>query len=103
MTTTYTIDPAHSGAQFVVRHMMITNVRGAFSNIQGKIAWDAANPSQSTIEAVIDASTIHTHEAARDAHLKSATFWTLKNTPRSRSRARASNPRARANSRSPAI
>ena len=40
----FKIDPAHSAAHFVVRHMMITNVRGAFSNIQGSISWDAANP-----------------------------------------------------------
>ena len=81
MSTTYTIDPAHSSAQFVVRHMMITNVRGAFSNVQGRIAWDAANPGQSTVEAVIDTATIQTREAARDAHLKSADFLDVEKYP----------------------
>jgi len=79
--STYKIDPAHSTAQFVVRHMMITNVRGAFSNIQGTIDWDAANPGNTSIEAVIDATTIHTQEAARDAHLKSADFLDVEKYP----------------------
>jgi polyisoprenoid-binding protein YceI len=79
--STYRIDPAHSSAHFVVRHMMITNVRGAFSNIQGSIAWDAASPGDTTIEAVIDATTINTHEAARDAHLKSAEFLDVEKFP----------------------
>jgi polyisoprenoid-binding protein YceI len=77
----YKIDPAHSTAQFVVRHMMITNVRGAFSNIQGSINWDAANPGSAGIEAMIDASTIQTHEAQRDAHLKSADFLDVEKYP----------------------
>jgi polyisoprenoid-binding protein YceI len=63
MTTKYKIDPAHSSAQFVVRHMMISNVRGAFSNVQGEIQWDAADPAQSSIEATIDATTVNTNEA----------------------------------------
>lgn len=81
MTTTYKIDPAHSSAQFVVRHMMISNVRGGFSNVQGTIAWDAANPGQTSIEAVIDATTIHTREDDRDAHLKSADFLDVEKYP----------------------
>ena len=75
-------DPAHSTAQFVVRHMMITNVRGAFSNIQGAVTWDAANPSATAIHDVtIDASTINTNEPQRDAHLKSADFLDVEKFP----------------------
>jgi polyisoprenoid-binding protein YceI len=74
MSTTYKFDPAHSSAHFVVRHMMISNVRGGFSNIQGEVQWDAANPAQSSVEATIDASTVNTNEPPRDAHLKSADF-----------------------------
>ena len=81
MTSTYKIDPAHSTAQFVVRHMMITNVRGGFSNVQGTIAWDAANPGATTVEAVIDATTIQTQEPARDTHLKSADFLDVEKYP----------------------
>jgi polyisoprenoid-binding protein YceI len=74
MKTTYEIDPAHSGAQFSVRHMMITNVRGGFSSVKGTVLYDAANPSDSSVEAVIDVNTIATLDAQRDAHLKSADF-----------------------------
>jgi polyisoprenoid-binding protein YceI len=81
MATTYKIDPAHSTAQFVVRHMMITNVRGAFSNISGSVTWDGANPSQSKVEAIIDATTIQTNEANRDTHLKSADFLEVEKFP----------------------
>lgn len=81
MSTTYKIDPAHSSAQFVVRHMMITNVHGAFSKVQGAIVWDAANPGQTTVEAVIDATTIQTQEADRDKHLKSADFLDVEKYP----------------------
>jgi polyisoprenoid-binding protein YceI len=81
MSSTYKIDPAHSSVQFAVRHMMITNVRGAFSNIQGGITWDAANPGLTTVEAVIDATTISTQEAARDTHLKSADFLDVEKFP----------------------
>ncbi len=78
---TYKIDSSHSSARFVVRHMMITNVHGAFSNIQGTITWDAANPGLSTVEVTIDATTISTQEAARDTHLKSADFLDVEKFP----------------------
>ena len=72
--STYKIDPAHSGAQFVVRHMMISNVRGGFSNVQGTVEYDPQNPSATRIDAVIDVNTINTLDAQRDAHLKSPDF-----------------------------
>lgn len=74
MKTTYSIDPAHSAAHFSVRHMMITNVRGAFSSVQGSVIFDPDNPSGSSIEATIDASTVNTNEPQRDTHLKSPDF-----------------------------
>jgi polyisoprenoid-binding protein YceI len=74
MKATYQIDPAHSSAQFSVRHMMITNVRGGFSSIKGTVVYDSENPGATTIEAVIDVSTIATLDTQRDAHLKSADF-----------------------------
>jgi polyisoprenoid-binding protein YceI len=81
MSTTYKIDPAHSAAHVVVRHMMITNVRGAFQNIQGTVSWDPAHPEQASVEATIDATTINTGVADRDAHLKSADFLDVANFP----------------------
>jgi polyisoprenoid-binding protein YceI len=81
MKTTYKIDPAHSTAQFVARHMMITNVRGGFSGLQGTAVYDAENPTASSIEVVIDANMINTLEAARDTHLKSADFLDVEKYP----------------------
>ena len=81
MKTTYQIDPAHSSAQFVVRHMMITNVRGGFSRVKGTVLYDSDNPEQSSVEAIIDASSITTMEDQRDAHLKSADFLEVEKHP----------------------
>jgi polyisoprenoid-binding protein YceI len=81
MKTTYTIDPAHSGAHFTVRHMMITNVRGAFRNIKGTVVYDAENPANSSVEAEIETATIDTRESQRDAHLRSADFLDVEKYP----------------------
>jgi polyisoprenoid-binding protein YceI len=74
LKTTYKIDPAHSSAQFVVRHMMITNVRGGFSGVQGTIEYDPNNPHDSRIDVVIDTNKINTLDEQRDAHLKAPDF-----------------------------
>jgi len=74
MKITYQIDPAHTSAQFSVRHMMITNVRGGFSRVAGTVVYDPDNPSESSVEATIDTSSIKTMDEQRDAHLKSADF-----------------------------
>lgn len=74
MKTTYKIDPAHSSANFVVRHMMITNVRGGFSGVEGTIEYDPQNPTDARVEAVVNTSKINTLDENRDAHLKSADF-----------------------------
>ena len=70
----YTIDPAHSTAGFKVRHLMVANVRGEFSGVTGAVVFDAKTPENSRVEARIDATTIHTRDDQRDAHLKSADF-----------------------------
>jgi len=81
LKATYKIDPAHSSAQFVVRHMMITNVRGGFSGVQGTIEYDSDNPKQSSIDVVIDATKINTLDEQRDAHLKSQDFLHVEQHP----------------------
>jgi polyisoprenoid-binding protein YceI len=81
MKTTYKIDPQHSTAHFVVRHLMITNVRGAFSSVQGTVVYDSDDPTASSVDAVIDASSINTNEPQRDAHLKSADFLDVEKHP----------------------
>jgi len=81
MPATYKIDPAHSSANFVVRHMMITNVRGGFSKLQGTVVWDPASLSQSSVEATVDATSIDTREPDRDKHLRSADFFDVEKFP----------------------
>lgn len=78
---TYKIDPAHSGAEFVVRHMMISNVRGGFTKVEGTIEFDPANVKATKIDAVIDASSIDTRDGQRDAHLKSGDFLHVEQHP----------------------
>jgi polyisoprenoid-binding protein YceI len=72
--TTWNIDPVHSHAEFKVRHMMVSNVKGQFTSLKGQLVLDEADLLNSTIEASIDASSINTREPQRDAHLKSADF-----------------------------
>jgi polyisoprenoid-binding protein YceI len=72
--TTYKIDPAHSSAHFIVRHMMITNVRGGFTSVQGSVVYDPEDLSGSSIDVVIDVNSLSTSDASRDGHLKSAEF-----------------------------
>ena len=73
--TTWNIDPVHSVAEFKVKHMMISNVKGHFTGIAGKLTQDEADPTKSQIEATIDATSIDTRDPQRDAHLKSADFF----------------------------
>ena len=81
MLAHYKVDSAHSSAQFSVRHMMISNVRGGFGSVQGTVAYDSQNLPASKIEVEIDASTISTLENARDAHLKSPDFLHVEKYP----------------------
>jgi len=78
----YSIDTAHTHAQFKVRHMMISNVRGEFAAVTGSAAYDSGDPSASKVQATIDASTINTGEPQRDQHLKSADFFDVARYPR---------------------
>lgn len=73
--TVYDIDSSHSAAQFSVRHLMISNLKGEFTKVSGSFAYDPKNPSAAKVEAVIDANTISTRETKRDAHLKSPDFF----------------------------
>lgn len=79
--TTWNIDPAHSVAEFKVRHMMVSNVKGHFSGISGKLTLDENDITQSSIEATINAASINTNEAQRDTHLKSADFFDVEKFP----------------------
>jgi polyisoprenoid-binding protein YceI len=75
------IDTAHSSAQFSVRHMMVSNVRGEFSKVTGAVILDEKNISLSSVKATLDATTINTREPRRDDHLKSADFFDVAKFP----------------------
>ncbi len=74
-------EPGHTAAEFCVRHMMVTYVRGHFKNIQGKLLFDPENPRSSRVEVRIDAKSIWTGDAQRDAHLRSADFLDVERCP----------------------
>src|SRR5215471_2105404 len=80
-TTTWNIDAVHSSAEFKVRHMMITNVKGQFTALEGVLTLDEDDVTKSRIEATIDAASINTRDAQRDAHLKSADFFDVEKFP----------------------
>lgn len=80
-TTTWNIDPAHATAEFKVKHMMISNVKGHFAKISGKLLLDEAKVTNSRVEAIIDAASLETRDSQRDAHLKSADFFDVEKFP----------------------
>src|SRR5512146_2525572 len=80
-TTTWNIDPVHSVAEFKVRHMMISNVKGQFTGVSGALKLNDADITKSSIDASIDAASINTREEQRDAHLKSADFFDVEKFP----------------------
>jgi polyisoprenoid-binding protein YceI len=80
-TTTWTIDPVHSIAEFRVKHLMIANVRGHFTGVTGKLTFDPADLSKSHVDASIDVATIDTRDPQRDTHLKSADFFDVEKFP----------------------
>jgi polyisoprenoid-binding protein YceI len=75
------IDPLHSQADFSVKHMMISTVRGHFGGVKGTVVYDPKNPAASTVDATIDCSTVDTGEPKRDSDLKSAEFFDVKKYP----------------------
>lgn len=80
-TSIWKIDPVHSNAQFKVKHMMISNVKGEFTAVNGTLRLDDTDITRSQLEASIDASTINTRDPQRDAHLKSPDFFDVEQFP----------------------
>ena len=68
------IDSAHAQVNFSVRHMMISNVHGRFENFSGVVEFDENKPEVSSVEVQIEAASLNTREAQRDAHLASPDF-----------------------------
>jgi polyisoprenoid-binding protein YceI len=79
--TNWKIDTSHSAAQFSVKHMMVSTVRGHFGTMTGTVVHDPANPAATKIDATVDVTTIDTRNVKRDAHLKSADFFEAEKFP----------------------
>jgi polyisoprenoid-binding protein YceI len=79
--TTWKLDPAHSVAEFKVKHMMISNVKGSFSGLSGVVNLDESDYTHSTVEASIPVGTLKTGDDQRDGHLKSADFFDVEKFP----------------------
>ena len=77
----WTFEPGHTAAEFSVRHMMVTFVRGHFKNIHGTLEFDPQNPQTSVVNVKIEARGIWSGEAERDDHLRSADFLDADNYP----------------------
>jgi polyisoprenoid-binding protein YceI len=78
---TWNVDSSHTQSTFTIRHLVISNVKGEFRSTTGVVKLDEADLSKSSVEAVIDAKSIHTREDKRDAHLKSADFFDVEKYP----------------------
>jgi polyisoprenoid-binding protein YceI len=80
-TTTWTIDPAHSGVHFSIKHLVVATVRGQFDKVSGTVILDPHSLERSSIQATIEAASINTREPQRDAHLRSADFLDVERYP----------------------
>ena len=80
-TETWQLDPAHSAAQFAVRHMGISTVRGTFNKVSGTVQYDPADPAKTSIEATIDAASVDSRVEMRDNDLRGARFFDVAKYP----------------------
>lgn len=79
--STWEIDPNHTESSFVVKHLMVSNVRGQFGKTTGVVQQDDKDITKSKVEITIDARTIDTRVEKRDAHLKSPDFFDVERYP----------------------
>lgn len=79
--TTWAIDKNHSQADFEIRHLGVSNVRGSISGVTGTVVWDENDPSKSSVTAVLDATTVDTGNSMRDKDLKSDHFFNVDKFP----------------------
>lgn len=80
-STSWTIDPAHSSANFTIRHASVSTVHGSIYKAAGTVIWDDSDVSKSSVDATLDATTISTGVEARDNHLKSPDFFDVAKFP----------------------
>jgi len=79
--STWEIDPNHTESSFLVKHLMVSNVRGQFGKTTGTVVQDDKDLSKSKVEITIDARTVNTRVEKRDAHLKSPDFLDVEKFP----------------------
>lgn len=79
--TTWKIDSAHASANFAVRHMMVSTVRGRLGTVEGTLEFDPENPEAGKVNVEIDAASIDTGVVDRDNHLRSGDFLDVENFP----------------------
>ena len=79
--STWQIDPQHSSAQFAVRHLGLSTVRGAFSKLSGAVLLDDQDITKSSVEVTIDVDTVDTREPDRDKDLRSERFFDVAHFP----------------------
>ncbi len=79
--TSWRIDSNHSAADFSVRHMMISTVRGEFTGIAGTVIYDPKDPAHDSVEVTIDCTTVNTGVAKRDSQLKGPDFFDVARYP----------------------
>ncbi len=79
--STWKIDPVHSGIEFKIRHLGVSNVRGTFTHPTGVVHLDDKDITKSSVDASIDTTTVNTNEPARDKHLKSDAFFNVEKYP----------------------
>jgi polyisoprenoid-binding protein YceI len=80
-TSTWQLDPMHTAAQFSVKHLAISTVRGGFSNVKGTVVFDDADVAKSAVDVTIDVSTVDTRTPDRDKDLKSDKFFDVAHYP----------------------
>ncbi len=74
-STAWQLDPAHSSIGFAVRHLVVSKVRGRFTEWEGDVAFDPAAPERSAVQVRVKTASVTTAEPQRDAHLRSADFF----------------------------
>ena len=79
--TTWHMDPSHTDAGFAVRHLMISTVRGRFSDVRGHVTVTGDDFRTAEVTVTIGTASIDTREPKRDEHLRSADFFDVENFP----------------------
>jgi len=80
-TSTWQIDPAHSAAQFAVKHLAISTVRGAFTSVKGTVQFDDKDIAKSSVDVTIDVNSVDTRQPDRDKDLRSDHFFDAEHFP----------------------